>query len=125
MFNASVASGKGEEWSETKIPNMLNKWTYIAITYDAGTSKLNLYVDGVVSPGISNKTLGGGNYGKVKFNNFNGMVLGTYQFQTDPSLTNHGPENWARSFNGALDQFRLYNRALTAAEVTEHFTTKK
>jgi hypothetical protein len=53
------------------------------------------------------------------------MVLGTFQFQTDPTLTNHGPETWAKSFNGALDQFRLYNRALSAAEVTELFNSKQ
>ncbi len=127
MLNAGVASGNGEEWTSddnTKLTNVLNKWTHIALTYDAATSKLSLYKDGAATS-INNKTLGGGNYGKIKFNNFNGMVLGSYAFQTTPSLTNHGPETWAKSFNGALDQFRLYNRALSATEVTDLFTTKK
>jgi len=124
MFNSGVASGNGEEWNETKIANMLDKWTHIAVVYSAATSKLTVYADGMPT-GINNKVLGGGNYGKVKFKDFNGMVLGTYQFQTNPSLTNHGPEGWARSFNGSLDQFRLYNRALSAAEITDLFTTKK
>lgn len=124
MFNAGVSSGNGEEWNEIKIPGALNKWTHIAITYDAATSQFTIYADGVPTA-INKKVLGGGNYGKIKFNNFNGMVLGTYQFQTAPSLTNHGPEGWARSFNGALDQFRIYNRGLSAAEVTDLFTTKK
>jgi hypothetical protein len=53
------------------------------------------------------------------------MVLGSFAFQANPSLTNHGPEPWAKSFNGALDQFRIYNRALTAAEILDLFTTKK
>ena len=123
MFNAGVATGNGEEWTEVKIPNMLNKWTHIAITYDATTSGLSIYADGVPTS-INNKTLGGGNYGKLKFDNFNGMVIGTYQFQTTPTLTNHGPEDWAKSFNGALDQVRLYNRALSGAEITELFTNK-
>jgi Concanavalin A-like lectin/glucanases superfamily len=123
MFNAGVASGNGEEWNELKIAGALNKWSHIAITYDALTSKLSVYYDGAPTV-INNKVLGGGNYGKIKFNNFNGMVLGTYQFQTDPTLTNHGPESWARSFNGALDQFRLYNRALSPTEITGLFTSK-
>lgn len=115
MFNAGVTSGNGEEWNEVKIPGALNKWTHIAITYDAATSIFNLYADGVAV--IADKTLGGGTYGQVKFKDFNGMVLGNHQFQTNPSLTNHGPESWARAFNGAFDQFRLYNRALSASEI--------
>jgi hypothetical protein len=124
MFNAGVASGNGEEWAEVKIPNALNKWTHIALTYNENNSQMSVYADGQPTS-VNNKTLGGGNYGKVKFDNVNGMVLGTFQFQTDPTLTNHGPETWAKSFNGALDQFRLYNRALSAAEVTELFNSKQ
>lgn len=125
MFNAGVASGNGEEWNEVKIPGALNKWTHIAVTYDAVGSKFSIYADGVPTA-INNKVLRSGAYGKIKFNNMNGMVLGTYQFQTTPSLTtNHGNESWARSFNGSLDQFRIYNKALSAAEITDLFTTKK
>lgn len=124
MFNAGVATGNGEEWNELKIPGILNKWSQIAITYDAATSEFTLYANGQPTS-INKKKLGGGNYGKVKFNDFNGMVLGTYQFQTNPTLTNHGPETWAKSFNGSMDQFRLYNKALTAAEIADLFNTKK
>jgi len=127
MFNGGVASGNGEEWTaddNMKLGNVLNKWTHIGITYDAATSKISVYKDGAATATI-NKTLGGGNYGKIKFNNFNGLVLGTHHFQTTPSLTNHGPESWAKSFNGSLDQFRIYNKALSAAEITNLFTTKK
>jgi hypothetical protein len=115
MFNAGVASGNGEEWSEVKIPGALNKWTHIAVVYDSKTSSLNVYADGTAV--IPNKVLGGGSYGKVKFNDFNGMVVGTYQFQTSPTLTNHGPESWAKSFNGAIDNLRLYNSALSASDI--------
>jgi hypothetical protein len=124
MFNAGVASGNGEEWNEVKIPNGLNKWTHIALTYDGSGSKLTLYADGQPTA-IKDKVLGGGSYGNIKFTNFNGLVLGNHQFQTTPSLTNHGPEGWARAFNGALDQVRIYNRSLSAAEITDLFTTKK
>jgi hypothetical protein len=115
MFNAGVASGNGEEWNEIKIPGALGKWTHIAVTYNASNSTLNVYSDGVAV--IPDKVLGGGNYGKVKFSNFNGMVVGTYAFQVSPSLTNHGPESWARSFNGAIDQLRIYTRALSQTEI--------
>jgi len=45
------------------------------------------------------------------------MVFGCVQFQTDPSLTNHGPESWASWLTGSLDEVRIYNKALTAEEV--------
>lgn len=125
MFNAGVASGNGEEWNEPKIPGILNKWSHIAITYDAATSQFSIFGNGQVVPTHNKKVLAGGNYGKIKFNEFNGMVLGNFAFQTAPPLTNHGPETWAKAFNGALDQFRLYNRALSAAEITDLFNTKK
>lgn len=124
MFNTNASDGKGEEWNEVKIPNALNKWTHIAITYNAANSQFSIYADGQPTA-INQKVLGGGNYGALKFQDVNGMVVGTYQFQTSPSLTNHGPEDWAKSFNGALDQFRLYNIPLTAAQVTELYNSKQ
>ncbi|MFL5789451.1 MAG: LamG domain-containing protein [Flavisolibacter sp.] len=124
MFNNSVSSGNGEEWNEVKIPGGLNKWTHIAVTYNASNSQFSIYADGQPTA-VHNKVLGGGSYGKLTFKDFNGMVIGTYQFQTNPSLTNHGPESWARSFIGSLDQFRIYNRALSDSEINDLFTTKK
>lgn len=123
MFNSGVASGNGEEWSEIKIPNVFNKWTHIAVTYNETNSQLIIYSDG--QP-VLTKTLGGGNYGKVKWKDAGGMVIGTYAFQTTPTQANHGAEAWAKSFNGALDQVRFYiTKALTPAEITDLFTNKK
>ncbi len=126
MLNANV-SGGGEEWTadnNVQLKDVLNKWTHIALTYDAATSSLSLYKDGAAT-GVSNKILGGGSYGDIKLDDVTGMVLGSFAFQTDPSLTNHGPEPWAKSFNGALDQFHLYNKALSATEVNALFTSKQ
>ncbi len=124
LFNDSKAPANGEQWNELKIPGVLNKWSHIAITYNAANSQFSVYANGQPTS-IVNKVLDGGNYGKIKFKDFNGMVLGNFAFQTTPSLTNHGPETWAKAFNGALDQFRIYNSALSAAEITDLFTTKK
>lgn len=132
MFNGGVASGNGEEWTEVKIANALDKWTHLAVTYNESNSELAIYADGVavdangpILAGTS-KVLGGGTYGPVKWKDAGGMVVGSFAFQTTPSQSNHGPETWARSFNGALDQFRFYiTKALTPAEITDLFTTKK
>lgn len=125
MFNANV-SGGGEQWiqnDDVKLKNVLGKWTHIALTYDAATSKLTLYKDGMPTA-VNNLVLGGGTYGDLKFDNASGMVLGSFAFQTNPSLTTHGPEPWAKSFNGALDQFRIYTKALSSAEVKNLYDNK-
>lgn len=131
MFNSAAADGKGEEWTEVKIPGALNKWTHIVVTYNETNSQLAIYSDGVpvdangATAGTA-KVLGGGNYGAVKWKDGGGIVLGTYAFQTTPSQTNHGPETWAKSFNGALDQVRYYiTKAMTPAEVTALFNSKE
>jgi len=104
-----------------KIPGALDKWTHIAVTYNGATSELTIFADGQPTA-INKKVLAG--YGALAWNDVTGLVIGSFAFQTAPSLTNHGPEGWARSFNGALDQFRIFTKALTPAEVTNLFTNK-
>ena len=125
LFNANVTGG-GEAWlanDDVKLKDVLNKWTHIALSYDAATSTISLYKDGVVTA-VNKTVLGGGTYGPVKWENTNGLVIGSFAFQTAPSLTNHGPESWAKSFNGALDQVRIYTKAITATEVKNLFDNK-
>lgn len=123
MYNAGVASGNGEEWTEVKIPNALNKWTHIAVTYNAATSELTVFANGQPTS-VNKKVLGGGNYGNLVWTNVTGLTIGTFAFQVTPSLANHGSESWAKSFNGTLDQFRIFTKALTPAEVNNLFTNK-
>jgi hypothetical protein len=123
MLNSGAPGGVGEEWTEVKIPNALNKWSHIAVTYNAANSQLTIFADGQPTA-INQKVLSGGNYGPLKFANVSGLVLGSFAFQTNPKLTNHGPETWAKSFNGALDQVRIFTSALTPAEVNNLFTNK-
>lgn len=124
LLNANIPGG-GEQWiadNAMKFANVLDQWTHVVFTYDETTSGFKTYINGTLK---NDRVLNNGNYGKIKFNNFNGLVIGTFAFQASPSLTNHGPEEWAKSFNGTIDQFRLYNTALTPAEISALFTGKK
>ncbi len=77
----------------------LTEWHHYAGTYDAGTGQAKVYVDGLfagsttISPGLLNETTGSVWIGR------------------DSDLE--------RYFEGALDEVRLYNRVLNAAEIME------
>ena len=123
MLNSGVAGGIGENWIEVKIPGALDKWTHIAVTYNASNSQITVFADGQPTS-INQRVLNSGTYGPLKFADATGLVIGSFAFQTTPSLTNHGPETWAKSFNGAMDQFRIFTEALTPAQITNLFTNK-
>lgn len=91
---------------------LFDNWTNHALTYDAATSTLSYFING--SQQATKKTPW---TGPIKFVSSGPMVFGTVQFQTSPSLTNHGPEDWASHLTGAIDEVRIYGKALTQEQV--------
>jgi Concanavalin A-like lectin/glucanases superfamily len=81
-------------------PLALNTWTHIATTYD-GTSQ-RLYINGVlVATKAQTGTIAAGNQPlRIGGNNVSGEF-----------------------FQGLIDEVRVYNRALSAAEITTDMTT--
>lgn len=128
------------QFTDTKVS--FNKWNHITITYDAATSRLNIY-EGAIALGVNSAGNPGGTvgpilhgsdpgappvtpYGAIKFVNATAITFGAFQFQTVPSLTTSATaQTWATDFAGALDEFRIYNRALTAQEVSALVTLER
>ena len=82
-----------------------NVWHHIAVVLPAGTTYTGtLYIDGVAVATNNAMTLHMADIG-VTSNNW----LGRSQFSTDPL------------FNGSLDDFRVYKRALSQQEITALF----
>ena len=81
-------------------PLAVNTWTHLAATYDGST--LRLYVNGTE---VGTRTVAG------------------------PLLTSSGVLRlggnsvWGEYFSGRLDEIRIYNRALTTAEIQANMTT--
>ncbi|SDE06604.1 LamG domain-containing protein [Pedobacter soli] len=97
-----------------KLTDPWNKWNQIAYTYDATTSTFKVYFNGSK---IGEKTVA--NLGQLTFQDAGKMVFGTVQFQTTPSLTTStGKQDWASYLVGQLDEVRIYNKALTADEIS-------
>jgi hypothetical protein len=78
----------------------LNTWKHVAVVLNGNTG--TLYLDGVQVAQNTNVTLNPSNLGST-VNNW----LGHSQYAADPNL------------NGLLDDFRIYCRAFSAAEIAE------
>lgn len=91
---------------------LFDQWTHHALTFDAGTSTLTYYINGArATSKVTPWT------GPISLVNSGPMVFGTAQFQTSPSLTNHGPEPWASHLTGSIDEVRIYDTALSEADL--------
>jgi hypothetical protein len=112
-----------------KMPGNLlnNQWHHMAFVYDQTTSKVSYYVDGKLVAGLpaslTDLKKNGNPYGAIDFANTYGFVLGGWNKNAD--LGNGAPtDGWITPWQGGLDQFRLYNKALNASEITALFNSK-
>ncbi len=118
-----VDATKADNWftweNAQTIPGLLdNQWHHMALVYDAATSAMTLYVDGVANPNV--KTWAG--HGDI---NIDDTKITEFRLGAGPN-TSYDSDDWLSStFKGNIDQFRLYTTALSAAEVNGLFTQKK
>lgn len=109
--------------------NLLDgNWHHMAIVYDENTSKITYYVDGQALTGLganlTNVTDGGAPRGPLSFNNTYNFILGGWN--KHGALGQGAPEDaWIDSWQGGLDQFRMYSTALSAGEVAELYNDRK
>ena len=91
-----------------------NKWTQYVITYD-GANNFKSYVNGTLAATKTDST-----FKTMDFINVGTpIVFGTLHFMTNPSSTTGSTsQDWAGYLVGKLDEVRIYNRALTASEVS-------
>ena len=89
-----------------------NNWMNIAVSYD-GDSTFKVFLNG-----SKIATQVASNYGNLVFQDATKMVFGTVQFQTKPSLTSAtDAQDWASYLTGALDEVRIYNKALEESDI--------
>jgi hypothetical protein len=126
-----VKDAVGENWFEWVPWNAAGavtgiydgNWHHMAFVYDATTSKMTLFVDGV--PRTSNTW---GTHGAISLEptKINSLKLGAGPQEFSNDEINSGASDWLKnSWTGGLDNFRLYSSALTATEVQELYTNLK
>jgi len=96
-YGNKLSAGHNEIWNQVQDPTALvaGQWYHVAVTYDAPTTTMKLYKNGVlVSTNNAVPALGGGNL----------VLLGAY----DPNLN---------LFSGSLDEARIWSRVLCQTEI--------
>ncbi len=114
-------------------PNdMYGGWRHITYTYDEATSKVFMYSSGnqmALPENLTNRfatgdITSGTPLGPLAFKDATKFVIGGYQNHIGNPPYN-GLETWMLTYTGKLDEFRIYNRALTAQEVSALYTLER
>lgn len=111
---------KSDTWltweGANKVPNLQdNNWHHMAFVYDAAASALTLYVDGVANSNVPVW----GSHGGISIDASKIQALNIGGNKNIPDM------GWGMNWQGGLDQFRMYSKALSAAEVQYLFANKK
>jgi len=106
--------GANEAWlAAWSIASPWDKWLHLALTYDMTSEKFAFYVNGTL---VGTSTQAG--FGAPNFATVPAIVMGTAQFQTNPTMTSATDhQDWASFVLGVMDELRIYKKALTADDV--------
>ncbi len=124
-----------DQWFEFTGTKKLNRpvldgqWHHLVFVYDEATSKITYYFDGEaltgLDPSLTDVKKNGNPRGPLKLTDADGnsgaLVVGGWNKQV--GLTGPG-DAWIQGFNGGMDQFRLYSKALNASEVLALFNSR-
>lgn len=107
FHSASAGDGGCSAYLDGKNTSVLNKWTHVALTIDRKTSKKStFYVNGNLQAQADDP-----------YSSFNVTTGELLIGRTVEGASNFSP------FEGALDDLRIYNRALSKAEVQRLYRT--
>ncbi len=112
-FHLMGSAGAQEAWLDQFKLTTWGTWLNIGLTYSKDSSTFTWYLNGV-QQGSSVKA----GFGTPDLILSPSIVFGTVQFMTVPnSTTGTDPQPWASYLTGALDEVRMYSKALTAADM--------
>jgi len=114
-----------EHWLEPngtfRAKDMYNAWRHIAWTYDAGTSKVSWFINGqkkALPTGAEDRKADGTGtpLGALNFKAATKFVIGGFMGHLGAPFNT--PEPWMLKYTGMLDEFRVYNKALSEVEIS-------
>jgi hypothetical protein len=93
------------------------KWTQIVMKYDASTSTIDIYGNGVL---VSNKNFrlrGDGKLGALVFPTSTTVLVGGFA-NANTGYTTSPVQDWQSLFTGQIDEIRVFNKALSDADIS-------
>jgi hypothetical protein len=123
---ASEKEWQGQNLRKQKTPFINDKWFHIVALYKKSSSTMEFYANGKFvaadtvyagpKPAIGLQPL----LGSIKFKNDMTKIL----FGAWPQQIAGTPEGWMTYYKGMLDEFRVYNKALSQAEITSLYNAE-
>jgi hypothetical protein len=116
----------GATWADQPVPFtsklfLINTWMHLVFEYDEATSKYMIYKDGVkvvTNDAVENRWAAGDDVsprpplGALAFINADKINIGAWRDKTEGTAT----DAWMGYYMGNIDELRVYDKALTAAE---------
>ena len=103
-FGLAISTGSGHIQRYSKTAPAVNTWYHVAGVYNASTKALDIYVNGVLDDGT-----------------LRGTIPATQHNSTTTAKL--GTRTGGYFFQGTMDELRVYNRALTQAEIQSDMNT--
>lgn len=120
LYDNESPDWKGQEIREQKPPFLNDKWFHLVAIYRKSTSTMEYFANGVfVTKSVK--------YAGPVPNVGDQPLLGAIKLKNDMTKIHFGawaqqiagtPEGWMSYYKGMLDEFRIYNKALSQAEIT-------
>lgn len=120
--SVTMKVGVKDQWLEGTFPRPMfdNQWHHIVYSYNNTAKKMTYYFDGAEVTGLTAVQTNVNN--SVSFAGSTSFILGGWNKHGGKA----GPgDDWIKSFTGILDQFRLYNKPLSASEALALYNTKQ
>jgi hypothetical protein len=126
FWKDDAADWKGQRGNGWFVDVTAPQWRHIICTYDNVTSTFHAYVNGVHVTAFDgteymgvNRTQGEGGapFGDLNFVNAEKLAIGAWCDRLDGTALQE--DAWATPFKGQIDEFRIYDRALTTQEVKD------
>lgn len=120
LYDSESPEWKGQELRKQRTPFLNDKWFHVVALYNKTTSKMQFYANGVFV--IEEPKHAGPKVGEVQ------PPLGPIKLGSDMSKIHFGvwPQqiagtgaDWMTYYKGLLDEFRIYNKALTEQEIKD------
>lgn len=106
-------------------PDMYGKWNHVVFSYDEVSSKFSVFVNGSrlnLPAAVTDRKKGDAPLGPLAFKNVSKFVIGGFQQHIG---IRPPADSWMLRYTGMLDQFRVYTRALSEAEIGNLYAAKQ